>query len=69
MTSLYSAPIPTERDHIAKALYNLYKAEGQEGLQEVLGPAMTKHIKELITLKNTGPKSAIEIALKLYDFV
>ena len=69
MKSLYTRPALTELDQITKALHNLYKEEGEQGLINVVGPPMTRHIRNLITIDNVGPKSAIEIALKLYDFV
>ena len=69
MKSLYTRPMPTESDQIAEALHNLYKEEGEQGLVDVVGPPMARHIRNLITIENVGPALAIEIALKLYDFV
>ena len=69
MKSLYSRPESTELDDITQALHNLYKDEGETGLRDVLGPTMTKHIRELITIDKVGPRRAIEVALKLYAFV
>ena len=67
--TLYSRPQATELDEIATALFRLYKDKGVESLEDVLGPAMTKHIRNLMEIDSMGPKLAIETTLKLYAVI